>query len=112
MNSPDIRHPFGIDHSLLKVWLWLRQDGKCFLCGEPIDLTILRNQYGACSAEHLVPRVKGGRDSRGNLAATHWECNKKRGQGTWLKQMRPPPGFLRPYQPLRHVPTPPTVSGE
>lgn len=88
----------GIDHSVLKVWLWLRQDGMCFLCGEAIDLTIPRNQYGACSAEHLMPKSSGGADCRNNLAATHWECNKKRGVGRWLKQVRPPPDArIAPY---------------
>lgn len=82
-------HP--LDHSVLKVWLWIRQDGKCFLCGEAIDPTIPRNHYGALSAEHLWPRVRGGPNGRFNLAATHLECNKKRGRNTWLKQMRPPP---------------------
>lgn len=90
----------GVDHSLLKIWLWLRQDGKCFLCGEAIDLTIPKHRWGSCSAEHLVPRARGGTDVRNNLAATHWECNKKRGMGRWLKQMRPAPGgVIGPYSP-------------
>lgn len=93
-----VESPVKVDHSDLKVWLWLRQDGKCFLCGELIDLTIPRNKYGACSCEHLIPKVRGGTDCRNNLAATHWECNKKRGTGRWLKQMRPPQGLVAPYR--------------
>lgn len=81
----------GLDHGAIKVWMWLRQDGKCLLCGEPIDLTIPRNRYGAASTEHKRPVVRGGNNGRGNLALTHWECNKRRGSGTWLKQTRPAP---------------------
>lgn len=100
MSAPQLFTPVHpkVDHSALKVWLWLRQDGKCFLCGEAIDLTIPRNHYGACSAEHLQPRVRGGSDAKGNLAATHWECNRKRGDGTWLKQLRPAPGDIGAYR--------------
>lgn len=107
----NVHKPFspveGLDHGAIKVWMWLRQDGKCLLCGEPIDLTIPRNRYGGASTEHKRPVVRGGNNGRGNLALTHWECNKRRGSGTWLKQMRPPPnepimpycGGIRPAQP-------------
>lgn len=79
-----------IPASELKVWLWLRQNGQCFLCEEPIDITIPVNRYGAPSTEHLIPRNSGGKERRSNLALTHWECNKKRGPNKWLKQVRPP----------------------
>jgi 5-methylcytosine-specific restriction endonuclease McrA len=66
----------GLDHGAMKVWMWLRQDGKCLLCGEPIDMTIPRNHYGGASTEHKRPVVRGGNNGRGNLALTHWECNR------------------------------------
>lgn len=94
----------GLDHGAVKVWMWLRQDGKCLLCGEPIDLSILRNRYGAASVEHKRPVSKGGTNSPQNRALTHWECNKKRGTGTWLKQARPSPDVrIGPYCPGSRV---------
>lgn len=91
----------GLDHGLAKVWMWIRQDGKCLLCGEPIDLTIPRNQYGAASVEHKWPVSRGGTNGSQNRALTHWECNKRRGTGMWLKQTRPPPDrLIHPYNHL------------
>lgn len=87
----------GLDHGAVKVWMWLRQDGKCLLCGEAIDLMIPRNRYGGASVEHKWPVSRGGKNGSSNLALTHWECNKKRGGAAWLKQMRPAPGPIRPY---------------
>jgi 5-methylcytosine-specific restriction endonuclease McrA len=112
VNAPKPFTPVeGLDHGAIKVWMWLRQDGKCLLCGEPIDLIIPRNRYGAASTEHKRPMVRGGQNGRDNLAVTHWECNKRRGSGTWLKQVRPPPGEkIMPYS--GGIRTTPTVSPE
>lgn len=92
MSTPKPFTPIeGLDHGAVKVWMWLRQDGKCLLCGEAIDMTIARNRYGAASVEHKKPVSRGGKNGSGNLALTHWECNKRRGRGPWLKQLRPSP---------------------
>jgi 5-methylcytosine-specific restriction endonuclease McrA len=46
-----------------------RDRGICWICGLP----------GANSADHLIPRSKGGNHSDANLAAAHMYCNRQRG---------------------------------
>ena len=41
----------------------------CHLCGQP----------GATTADHLVPRNKGGSNALANLAPAHGSCNSARG---------------------------------
>lgn len=41
----------------------------CHLCGRP----------GADSADHLIPRSKGGPDTLANLRPAHMACNSRRG---------------------------------
>lgn len=42
---------------------------RCHLCGLP----------GATTADHLVPRSKGGSDELANLRPAHGKCNSARG---------------------------------
>jgi len=51
------------------------QDGKCFLCDEPLD----RNALEALEVDHKVPIAEGGIDDESNWALLHRECNKKKG---------------------------------
>ena len=74
---------------LLKAWLHLRQNGRCILCGEALDLSIPRHQYGSVTFEHVEPKVKGGAHGRSNLAVSHWECNRFRRDERRLKLIRP-----------------------
>lgn len=64
------------------------QSGRCFYCDVPMwnnspkELG-LNELYGAqyrCTAEHLIARQDGGRDSRGNIVAAHVWCNQRRHQ--------------------------------
>lgn len=41
----------------------------CHLCGRP----------GATTADHLIPRSKGGSDALANLRPAHTSCNSARG---------------------------------
>lgn len=41
----------------------------CHLCGRP----------GATTADHLIPRAKGGADVLANLRPAHSSCNSRRG---------------------------------
>ncbi|WP_280429848.1 HNH endonuclease [Nocardia brasiliensis] len=41
----------------------------CHLCGRP----------GATTADHVIPRSKGGPDSLDNLRPAHYSCNSSRG---------------------------------
>jgi 5-methylcytosine-specific restriction endonuclease McrA len=52
----------------------------CYLCGEEIDLTITnRDDPGYLNIDHLIPLVRGGRDTYDNVAPTHRRCNNKKG---------------------------------
>jgi 5-methylcytosine-specific restriction endonuclease McrA len=47
----------------------LRQYGRtCHLCGQP----------GATTADHVIPRSKGGTDALSNLRPAHFHCNRMR----------------------------------
>lgn len=44
-----------------------QQDGKCFLCGKPLDETT--------NIDHIYPSSKGGANNWGNKVLTHRQCN-------------------------------------
>lgn len=51
----------------------------CWLCNEPIDLTITDQydpRYG--TIDHVIPFSKGGNDSPSNLRPSHRGCNISR----------------------------------
>ena len=49
------------------------QNGKCFICGEPINLDV---QDENVNVDHVVPLVNGGKDEPSNFALAHEHCNK------------------------------------
>jgi len=53
----------------LKRYVIARDRGICWIDGLP----------GATSADHIIPRSKGGIDHPSNLRAVHWCCNMRRG---------------------------------
>lgn len=71
------RRAWGGRHSMLLVRLTLATYGtRCHLCGTT----------GATTADHLVPRSKGGGDDLANLRPAHLSCNSARGAmdlGEW-----------------------------
>lgn len=54
-----------------------KRDGTgCSICGEPVDMTLGRNDGRACpSIDHVIPRSRGGTDAPLNLALAHLSCN-------------------------------------
>lgn len=46
-----------------------RDAGWCYLCG----------QYGADTADHVIPKALGGTDDLDNLRASHVACNSRKG---------------------------------
>lgn len=75
---------------MMKAWLHLRQNGRCVLCGESIDLSVPRHAYGSATFEHVIPKLLGGATGRSNLALSHKECNHWRGARRVLRCVRPP----------------------
>lgn len=51
----------------------------CHICGEPIDLAVAGPDPRAFTADHLVPRSRGGSDDLANLRPAHLGCNSSRG---------------------------------
>jgi 5-methylcytosine-specific restriction endonuclease McrA len=74
------------------------QQGRCFYCGvamwlvspdelpvEPFQLSAAAAALLKCTAEHLLPRSEGGRNTAENITAACAYCN-----GTRHKRKRPP----------------------
>ena len=76
-----------------------KQNGRCYYCNAPIWRTFPRlrttsfeffaRQNGIpasevshfrCTAEHLVPKVYGGKTNRKNIVAACYTCNTRRGE--------------------------------
>jgi hypothetical protein len=51
------------------------QRGICFICGQPIDLTI---HVKSLDIDHVEPLSAGGKDDEANLALTHDRCNRSK----------------------------------
>ncbi len=66
-----------------------RYGSVCWLCHQPIDLTVPRTQPGGLSVDHVTPRSKGGTDDLWNLRPAHRSCNVRR-QDKPASQFRPP----------------------
>ncbi|HQI75866.1 MAG TPA: HNH endonuclease signature motif containing protein, partial [Candidatus Latescibacteria bacterium] len=52
------------------------QSGRCFICNEPIDLTL---QVGQLDIDHIDPLIEDGLDAENNFALTHSSCNRSKG---------------------------------
>lgn len=53
-----------------------RQNGRCFICDEIIDLILHKGQL---DIDHIDPLIKDGLDSENNFALTHAKCNRTKG---------------------------------
>jgi len=61
------------DYAALKQTLLSTQQGKCFICEQPLDLQIQESDV-----DHVEPISLGGRDDDTNFAVTHATCNRSK----------------------------------
>lgn len=61
--------------ALLKIVLWRDADGRCYLCGEPVDPEDFH-------LEHVMPTSRGGTSELSNLRIAHPRCNLSKGNRT------------------------------
>lgn len=81
-----------------KLAFYRRQNGCCWLCGEPLDLFLPAHAIGSASWEHIIPASSGGSDGWRNMALTHYECNRWRGKRFIFKVERPRNGCAPPKE--------------
>ena len=62
-----------VDYQALTDRLFHIQNGKCFICGQDIDLTLQETNI-----DHIVPLSTKGKDNEDNFALTHESCNKSK----------------------------------
>jgi 5-methylcytosine-specific restriction endonuclease McrA len=60
-----------------------KRDGNlCQICFSEVDFSLLgTNHKMAPSADHIIPKSRGGTGVMANLRLTHASCNNKRGNG-------------------------------
>jgi 5-methylcytosine-specific restriction endonuclease McrA len=81
--------PKGKTMHEMRLMHYQRQDGLCWLCSEPLDLFLPVHSLGSSSWEHIIPRSSGGSGGWPNVALTHCECNRARGDRLLWKLERP-----------------------
>uniref|UniRef100_UPI003B518B5F HNH endonuclease n=1 Tax=Roseovarius indicus TaxID=540747 RepID=UPI003B518B5F len=78
----------------------IAQKGRCYYCGLPMwDAPVATASRQArtpkalrCTAEHLLPRSEGGRNTTANIVAACWFCNSRRHK---RKHPLPPDAYRR-----------------
>ncbi|WP_425297973.1 HNH endonuclease [Nocardia brasiliensis] len=73
------RKPGLDDRAYRKATAKLRRESQvCWICGLPIDITLHYTDPMSWTADHLIPRSKGGH-LLGVIKAAHRRCNASRG---------------------------------
>lgn len=66
--------------SVTVEWLAERDGSECWLCGEPVEMSV-RNTRRGPSIDHIVPVSEGGLTTPENCRLAHQRCNAVRGTG-------------------------------
>lgn len=60
------------------VEIFERDNGICWLCGEPVDSNLPRVSRMGGTIDHIVPISRGGSDVLDNCRLAHWICNNRK----------------------------------
>jgi len=70
----------------LRMKIWVRQRGICWICEKPIPRERDPNDPMAMSIDHVIPRADDGDDDPKNLRVAHRLCNEQRGSDVYFKK--------------------------
>jgi 5-methylcytosine-specific restriction endonuclease McrA len=62
-----------------------RDDFTCWICDEPVDLTVKAPHPRSATLDHIIPRSLGGTNDPDNLGTAHFICNCRRGASMTLR---------------------------
>lgn len=62
--------------------IYLRDKGKCGICGKRIDLKIKYPHLLSLTIDHIIPLACGGTHEPKNVQIAHFICNSKKSAGT------------------------------
>lgn len=73
VSDEDLKRERARSREIRKSQWWKRRlsEGRCYYCGEkflPKDLTM----------DHIVPLIRGGKSTKGNIVAACKECNSRK----------------------------------
>lgn len=66
--------------STRRRWLWKNGHRKCAYCERRLTW---RGKH-MLTADHIIPKSKGGTDKRKNLVASCNQCNQSKGNKAWV----------------------------
>jgi 5-methylcytosine-specific restriction endonuclease McrA len=76
-----------------KMRMYVAQQGRCWLCGDPMPKPLMRAPAGDTPPEyptqdHVKPRSKGGTKGIANLMLAHRACNAARADHEHVRAIR------------------------
>lgn len=65
--------------TISRIAVFQRDEYWCGICDEPIDANAKWPDPGAASLDHVIPLNRGGTHTYGNVQASHFACNCRKG---------------------------------
>lgn len=67
------------DHARKRIAVQVRSGSPCWLCEQPIDLSLRYPNNLSFTVDHVIPTSHGGTNELEQLRPAHAICNKRRG---------------------------------